>query len=164
MLSAPGLIELFESHPAAEVMMLKGIRYGRVLLAAVISEAGVIAVLWAAIGVYWLVSPGMTDAEFAGLGEQVGYYVAPTAGVLTTLAAVLWAARTLTNSFVAHGVLIGLVSVLLTVPFFLGARPEHRLMYVIAFVLRIAAGYAGGVAARSRFETRATSRAVDQRV
>jgi hypothetical protein len=135
--------------------MLKNIRYGRVLIAGVLSEAGVIAVLSAAIGLYWLASPGMSDAEFAGLGERIGYYVAPATGFVTTFLAVLWAARRLAAAFITHGVLIGAVSVLLTVGFLVGARPEHRAMYIIAFVLRIAAGYAGGVAAQRMADTRA---------
>jgi hypothetical protein len=126
------------------------IRVGRILVAAIMSEVGVIAVLLAAITVYARLTP-VTDAEYAALGEQIGYYVAPTAGVLTTFLAVLWATRRLTSDFVTHGVLIGVVSVLLTVGFIFGARPEHRLMYVFAFVLRIAAGYAGGVVAQRRF-------------
>jgi hypothetical protein len=135
--------------------MLKNIRYGRVLIAAVISEAGVIAVLSGAIGVYWLASPGMTSAELEGLGERIGYYVAPAAGFVTTFLAVLWAARRLTGGFVAHGVLIGVASVLLTVGFLFGARPEHRLMYIIAFLLRLAAGYIGGTVAQRMADTRA---------
>jgi len=142
--------------------MMKNIRYGRVLIAAVISEAGVIAVLSAAIAAYWLASAEVTSAEFEGLGERIGYYVAPAAGFVTTFLAVLWAARRLTTRFVAHGVLIGVASVLLTVGFLFGARPEHRLMYILAFLLRIAAGYAGGAVAQRMADTRtARSQAVD---
>jgi hypothetical protein len=48
--------------------------------------------------------------------------------------------RRLNSGFVANGILTGILSVLLTVGFLVSAKPEHRLMYGIAFVLRIAAG------------------------
>ena len=58
--------------------MLTGIRWTRVVLAAVLSEAGVIAVVLAIIAIYRsLIAPGMTDAEYQTLGSRVGYYVAP---------------------------------------------------------------------------------------
>lgn len=132
---------------------MQHIVWKRVLVAAVLSEVGVIVVLGAAIGIYTWLGPTMTAAQSDALGEQVGYYVAPAAGVVTTALAVLWAARSLTSDFVRHGALIGLVSVMLTIGFVFGARPEHRLMYVVAFALRIVGGVAGGVLARRLSKT-----------
>src|SRR5262245_50530095 len=130
-------------------MATSRIRIGRILIAAILSELGVIAVLFAAISVYAWLTP-VTEAEYSALGEQIGYYVAPAAGVVTTFLAVLWVARGLTSDIVRHGILVGIVSVLLTLGFVFGARPEHRLMYIIAFGLRILAGYGGGVFAQRR--------------
>jgi putative membrane protein (TIGR04086 family) len=62
---------------------------------------------------------------------------------------VLWVARKLESRFILHGVLVGVLGVLLTVGFIFGAKPEDRLMYVVSFVLRIAGGYLGGVVART---------------
>jgi uncharacterized membrane protein len=53
--------------------------------------------------------------------------------------------RRLNSSFAANGTLMGIVSVLLTVGFAMSAKPEDQLMYGVAFVLRIAAGYLGGL-------------------
>ena len=132
--------------------MLTGIRWKRVILAAVLSEAGVIAVLLAVIAIYSkLIAPGMTDAEYQTLGQRAGYYVAPTAGAVTTFLMVLWVGRTLKARYVANGVWVGVVSVILTLGFIFTATPEDRLMYGVAFVLRIAAGYLGGLAAQRRF-------------
>ena len=134
------------------VDMLTGIRWMRVIVAAVLSEAGVIAVLLAAIAIYSsLIAPGMTDAEYQTIGGRVGYYVAPTAGAVTTFLMVLWVGRKLESRYVANGVWVGLVSVILTLGFVFTARPEDRLMYGVAFVLRIVAGYLGGVVAERRF-------------
>ena len=132
--------------------MLTGIRWKRVILAAFLSEAGVIAVLLAAVAIYSsVIAPGLSDAEYQGLGARVGYYVAPTAGAVTTFLMVLWIGRKLNSRYVAHGVWVGLVSVILTLGFIVTARSEDRLMYGIAFVLRIVAGYLGGVTAQRRF-------------
>lgn len=126
------------------------IRWWRIIVAAVLSEVGVVAVLLAAIAVYKImISPGLSDDEYRGLGERVGYYVAPTAGFVTTLAMAFWAVRGVQSSGIASGVLVGVISVAITAPFFLTAKPEHRLMYGVAFALRIAAGCLGAVLARS---------------
>ena len=126
------------------------IRWWRVIVAAVGSEAGVVAALLLVIAVYKImISPGLSDDEYRGLGERVGYYVAPAAGFVTTLVMAWWAVRGVQSSGIATGVLVGVISVAITMPFFLTAKPEHRLMYGVAFALRIAAGYLGAVVARS---------------
>ncbi|HUO68990.1 MAG TPA: hypothetical protein VMV37_15730 [Gammaproteobacteria bacterium] len=53
--------------------------------------------------------------------------------------------RGLDTGIIANAVAVGIVSVLITSPFVLSARPEHRLMYCIAFVLRLVAAYLAGV-------------------
>ena len=132
--------------------MFAGIRWTRVLAAAVASEVGVVAILLSVIAVYSaVIAPGMSDAEYQTLGERVGYYVAPTAGFVTTALMVLWAGRKLDSNFVANGLMVGVVSVVITSPFFFTAEPGDRLMYGAAFVLRLAAGYIGGMLAQKRF-------------
>ena len=143
---------------------MRSIRWGRILIAGVMSEAGVIAVMLAVITAYRLLTPTMTDAQYNSLGEEVGYYVAPTAGAITTILSVLWATRRLTSAFILHGILVGAVSVVLTIGFIFGARPEHRVMYIIAFGLRIVGGYVGGMIAQWRFSVRARSMPVNQPV
>lgn len=131
--------------------MLTGIRWTRVILAAVLSEAGVIAVLLTVIAIYSaLIAPGITDAEYQSLGQRVGYYVAPIAGAVTTFLMVLWVGRKLDTRHVANGVWVGVLSVILTAGFVFSARPEDRLMYGVAFILRIVAGYLGGLVSQRR--------------
>ena len=62
--------------------------------------------------------------------------------------AALWAARGLDSNLIANGLMVGVISVGISLPFFFTAKPEHRLMYGVAFALRFAAGYVGGVLAR----------------
>jgi hypothetical protein len=51
-----------------------------VLVAAVLSEAGVVAVLLIVIAFYGrVIAPGMSAVEKQSVGEPAGYYVAPTA-------------------------------------------------------------------------------------
>jgi hypothetical protein len=138
---------------------MRSIRWGRILIAAVMSEVGVIAVLFAVITAYTLLTPTMTDTQYNSLGQEVGYYVAPAAGAIMTVLSVLWAARRLTSDFILHGLLVGVVSVVLTVGFIFGVRPDHRVMYIIAFGLRIVGGYAGGVLAQWKFNARASGSA-----
>ena len=128
--------------------MLSTIHWIRVLVAGVLSEVGVIVVLLASIAIYKKLAGGATSEPEAGapsLGERVGYYVAPAAGFVTTGLAALWAVHGLETGVVANAVAVGIVSVLLTVPFLLSARREHRLMYCVAFALRLVAAYLAGV-------------------
>ena len=129
----------------------RNIRWGRVILAAVMSEVAVILLLLAVILVYsrWI-TPGLSDAAYQDLGQRIGYYVAPTAGFVSTFLFVLWVARKLSSDFVANGIWVGIVSVLLTFAFIFSAKSEDRAMYVIAFALRIIAGYAGGLVSQRR--------------
>ena len=129
-----------------------GIRWARVLAAGVLAEVAVIALLLIVTGVHsWFVAPGLSDAEYQDFSERAGYYVGPTAGAITTFLLALWVGRKLESDFVVNGVLVGLVGVVMTVGFLAGARPEHRLMYVVSFVLKIVAGYAAGAISQKTF-------------
>jgi hypothetical protein len=62
----------------------------------------------------------------------------------------VWVVRNLETGFILHGVLVGLIGVVLTGGFIFLAKPEDRVMYGVSFVLRIIGGYLGGVVARKR--------------
>ena len=136
---------------ASSLSEKSGIRWGRVLLAAILSELAVIALLVTASVVYsFIVTREASKLTAQDIGALVGYYVAPPAGALATFVFVLWVARKLKSNFIINGVAVGVVSVLLTSGFLAGARAEDRPMYLVAFVLRIAAGYVGGWVAQQR--------------
>jgi hypothetical protein len=137
--------------------MKSRIRWGRVIVAALFSELAVIAVLMAFTGVYILMTH-KTGADLQQFGAQVGYYLAPPASGLATFLSALWATRRLGENIVLTGTLVGVAAVLLTAGFLFGAKPEDRLMYIVSFAIRIAAGYLGGLTAQARFHrTRAIS-------
>ena len=123
----------------------------RILIGGVASEVGVIVVLLASIAIYKARKPGLPPEQTQTLGERLGYYVAPPAGFVTTGLAALWAVSGVEANAVAHGVLVGAVSVAITSPFFFQAKREHRAMYLIAFALRLAAGYLAGAWATRTF-------------
>lgn len=131
------------------------IRWGRVLIAALLSEAGVIAVLIAVLSVYrFLIAPGRTAAEYQAFADLAVHYAAPAAAGVATFLSVLWAARKLASDFIANGVMVGVAAVALTIGFLFAAKPDQRLMYVVSYALRLAAGLLGGLAAQSIFARR----------
>jgi putative membrane protein (TIGR04086 family) len=112
------------------------IRWGRVVLAAVAAEAAVILLI---------VAISTIKPEFS---ESAGYYLAPPASAVATFLMALWVARKLKSDFILHGILVGLVGVVVTAGFIFAAKPEDRLMYGVSYILRIIGGYLGGVVAR----------------
>lgn len=132
--------------------MKSPVRWGRVIAAAVLSEFGAITVLMAVtLADFFLFARSRSLAEFGRLGARTGCYVAPVASALATYLSALWATRRLDAHFVLNGTLVGVGAVILTAGFLFGAPPEDRVMYFVTFVLRIAVGYLGGLAAQARF-------------
>jgi hypothetical protein len=115
---------------------MANVRWGRVVVGAVTAEVVVILLILA------------VSTVFKVPGELVGYYVAPPASAVATFLMVLWVARKLESRFILHGVLVGLVGVVLTGGFVVTAKPGDRLMYIVSFVLRIVGGYVGGLVAQ----------------
>jgi hypothetical protein len=122
------------------------IHWGRVLAGGVLSELGVFVGVFVGIGVSSVLPPAMV----AGASHRAEYYAAPAAALVATFLAALWAARKAGSRFIAHGVLVGVAAVLLSVGFIAAAAPEDRLLYVVSFVLRIVGGYGGGIIAAAR--------------
>ena len=125
------------------------IQWGRDLVAGLLSEVAVVAVLGLIIAAHrFLIAPGRTNGEYQAFVDRASYYVAPTTAGVAVFLAALWAARTMNAGFIVNGVLVGVIGVVLTLAFFFAAKPEHRLMYGVSFALRILGGYLGGLAAQ----------------
>jgi hypothetical protein len=123
-----------------------GIRWKRVVVAAVLSELAIIAAISIVVGVYaLLIAPGRTGAEYGEFGENAGYYIAAPAAAIAVFLAAFGAVRRLESGFVANGLLVGVVATLLSAGMIVGARPGDRWVYIASFILRIVAGYAAGV-------------------
>jgi hypothetical protein len=131
--------------------MKSGIRWRRVIAAAVTSEAAVIAVMLVTLAAYAsLIAPGRTPAEYEQFGARIGYYVAPPASGVFTFLMALWVARKLNSHFVVNGFLVGACAVMVAAGFLFTAKPEDRPMYLASFAIRIAGGALGGLAAQAR--------------
>jgi len=125
------------------------IRWKRIVLAAVLSELTVIALLLAVIAVHsFVIAPGQNAAQYGEFAQTAGYYLAAPAAAVATFVFAFWVAQRLDSGFIKNGLLVGAVATLLTLGFVFGARPEDRLMYIISYVLRLVAGYCGGLVAQ----------------
>ena len=135
-----------ETPATIPVEKKSAIRWKRIVLGAVFSELVVFAVIFIVIVVYqFILAPGLTAAEYDKFGQNVaGYYFAPPAGAVGTFIFGIWAARAMRSRAVKAGVLVGMISAVLALPFIFGAKPEHQLMYMISYAGRLVGGYWGG--------------------
>jgi hypothetical protein len=101
---------------------MKRIHWKRVIAAAILSEVGVFVALFAAFGVYSLVTQTTFDTIYNSRGEDIAYYVAPPTAFGHDGARGPVGDPDVTSGLVRHGVLVGLVAVLLTFFFILSAR------------------------------------------
>ena len=87
-------------------------------------------------------------------GQHLLLYVAPPASLVMCFLFALWVGRRVDSSFVLHGMLVGVVATLLYVGLTL-ARPEP-FPYLVAHVLKILGGAAGGFLSGRRKATTST--------
>jgi len=141
---------------AAEPRTKRGaVAWKRVIVAGVLSEVAVILAITLVMVVYrFIVAPGQPSEKYSEFGQNAGYYMAGPVAAVAAFVMALWAIGSLESGFILNGLLVGIVGTVLTLGFLAGARPGDRWMYVASFVLRIAAGYAAGVVAQRRKETR----------
>jgi putative membrane protein (TIGR04086 family) len=114
-------------------MIMKGIRWGRIILAAFLAELGIFAVFLPVLMKY---------------GEQPARYIVPPLALVMTFLFSLWAAKRIESRFVLHGVLVGIVATLMYVALTFG-QPEP-FIYIVAHALKILGGAAGGRVAEKR--------------
>jgi hypothetical protein len=86
-------------------------------------------------------------ADFARRAPAV---LGPGVGVIMTFIAAWLAARPLPDRRRAHGVYVGVVTALLTVPGLFAGVPEYRPIYIAAMLGKLIAGYAAGALSERR--------------
>jgi hypothetical protein len=119
---------------------LAGIHWVRALIGGFLAEVAVFAVV--------------LPLSFV-LGQRSLLYTAPVASLAACFVLALWVVRGVDSRFVLHGVLVGVVAALLYIAL-TRAQPEP-LAYVVAHVLKIFGGAAGGlVGGRGRGATSST--------
>jgi len=125
------------------------ISWKRVVLGAFLSEVVVVAVIGLIVVVHNILNgPSQSTAQSEEFGQLAGYYSAAPTAALATFFFGFWAARKLETNVIANGVMVGVVATVLTAGMIFTAKPEHRLMYIATFALRIVGGYLGGLAAQ----------------
>ena len=121
---------------------MKGICWGWILLGGFLAELAIFVIV---IPLSLLV------------GQQSLLYSAPPASFIATFAFGVWVAGKTPQRRVLHGALVGLAATVIYVGISLG-RPEP-IAYVIAHVLKVLGGAAGGLVALKRGTANAVSEA-----
>jgi hypothetical protein len=121
---------------------MKAIRWGWVLLGGFLAELTIFVVV---IPLSLLV------------GQQSLIYSAPVASFVASFLFGTWVARKAQQRLVLHGALVGIVATLLYIGISLG-QPEP-IAYIIAHVLKVFGGVAGGFVASKRAAANSVSRA-----
>jgi putative membrane protein (TIGR04086 family) len=118
---------------------MKNIRWGWIILGGFLAE----------LLVFLLVIP----LSFLA-GRESLVYTAPPASFVATFALGLWVARKAPQRPLLHGILVGIAAMLIYICMTLG-RPEP-MAYLVAHVLKVAGGAAGGFVVLKRAPTLAS--------
>jgi putative membrane protein (TIGR04086 family) len=119
---------------------MKNIRWGWILLGGFLAE----------LAIFVIVIP--LSLLF---GQESLVYSAPPASFVAAFALALWVAKKAPQRRVLHGALVGVVSMLIYIGMSLG-QPEP-IAYVVAHVLKVLGGAAGGFVALKRANANAVS-------
>jgi hypothetical protein len=127
--------------------MLSNVRWGRVLLASLVTHVANVVVAVLLIVVYTLLAVGFQSEPSGGINDPLASQVATWPVPILTLFAAAWAARKVKPTTAAlHGLLVGfLVTVIFGVLYF----GPSNLWALSLFALMIAAGFVGGLIGRT---------------
>ena len=127
--------------------MLSNVRWGRVLLASLVTHVANVVVAVLLIVVYTLLAVGFQSEPSGGINDPLASQVATWPVPILTLFAAAWAARKVKPTTAAlHGLLVGfLVTVIFGVLYF----GPSNLWALSLFALMIAAGFVGGLIGRA---------------
>lgn len=127
-------------------------RWLRAILYGLLAEVATIVTIVIIVTTYrYAISPGQADAVYQAFGERTGGWVGIIGGTLYVLLFARVLMRRLLEHQVAHGVVVAVAAIALSVG---GSLAGHRgvpMGYLAASVLKVAAGaLAGLLAARGR--------------
>ncbi|HYU51593.1 MAG TPA: hypothetical protein VEK37_01555 [Gemmatimonadaceae bacterium] len=131
--------------PARRGHWLRAIGYG------LLAEISTIITIIAIVMIYrYVFARALTDAAYTAFGEQVGAVVGITGGALYTFIFAQLLMRRLTTSFVAHGIVVAIAAIALSVGGSLAGHQGVPTAYLWASALKLVAGaLAGFLAPRS---------------
>ena len=121
------------------------LRIGRIILFGVLAEVATIIVIVLVLAVHkQFIAAGQPQAVIGEFAERAPAVLGPAAGILFVFIGALLATRPLEQDFRRHGLLVGVVSALLTLPGLLAGDPSQRPIYLGSIVLKLVAGYLAG--------------------
>ena len=126
------------------------IRIGRILGFAILAEVLAVLTLVLIVALFGPSDP----AEAQAYAERIGLWVGPIAGFLFTLAGGWWIARSLVNSQVLNGLVLGVVVAIIDISILLLSGAEFLPIFAISNIGRVIAGSLGGLLA-SRYKQNA---------
>lgn len=127
------------SNPARGDRWLRAIGYG--LLAEV---ATILTIIFVVTLYKYVLSPGMDEASYTLLGERAGALIGILGGALYTFSFARRLMRKISSRFIAHGVVVALAAIALSVAGSIAGHQEIPASYITASVLKILAGALAG--------------------
>ena len=131
------------------------VRLLRVALAALFAELIPLIVLVAAVTVYGYLMPGLDKSDYETFAKQAAAYIGPVAGTLATLGFAFWAARKPESRRLLHGLLTGILVVILDLAIFSTPKADFDLKDVLVLLAKLVAGALGGYLAQRRYQNQA---------
>ena len=128
-------------NPARSDRWLRAIGYG--LLAEV---STVLTIILVTVLYKYLFSRGLPDAQYVAFNERVGEVVGIVGGTLFTYLFARRLMRHLSSRFIAHGVVLALVAIALSVGGSIAGHHDVPRAYILASALKLAAGVFAGAA------------------
>lgn len=132
--------------PARRDRWLRAVGYG--LLAEIATIVTIIVVVMA---FRYLFARGHSEADYAAFGESAGGTIGIVGGTLYTFLFAQQLMKGLTSRFVAHGFVVALTAVAFSIAGSIAGHQGIPTGYLIASVLKLAAGALAGYLAAKRF-------------
>lgn len=129
------------------------IRWGRVIIASLLSEVVPILVLFLIVAVYGaFLTPNEVpnEARLNDFARQAGNWIGPLVGSLATFIFSFWACHKLVSNFVLHGALIGLISTAIGVGLLLLLADRFSIIFVGSYLLRFLSAVGGAIIAQRK--------------
>jgi hypothetical protein len=129
------------ANPVRSDRWLRAIGYGLLAEISTINTIILVTVLYR-----YVFSRGLADAQYAGFNDRVGEVVGIVGGTLFTFLFARRLMRLLSRRFIAHGIVLALVAVALSVGGSIAGHHDVPRAYMLASVLKLAAGVCAGSA------------------
>ena len=127
------------------------IRIGRILAVAILAEILAVLTLVVIVALFGPSEPTAAQAY----AERIGFWVGPIAGFIFTLIGGWWVAKSLANSRLLNGFVLGVIVASIDISILVLSGAEFMPVFVISNIGRIIAGSLGGWLA-GRYEQNAT--------